>query len=217
MPGTNRSDIKRGLEVDIVLKADQPTGKLTRGVVQDILTSSGTHHRGIKVRLTSGQVGRVQNIINANLKKTVMQNMPKVLIKTRPIIKKNPEPLPKVEATPKVESVKPNPTAVKAEERREAQEENGIRRTGRSRSRGRCRAAIRCRRQHTIAIRAANLPASGQANVPSGSIRRCRRAVRSDSVPGSFPGAMIPNDREPSPPGVIQRIARRCRVGAIGG
>ena len=48
--------------VDIVLKADQKTGKLTRGIVADILTSSALHHRGIKVRLKDGQVGRVQNI-----------------------------------------------------------------------------------------------------------------------------------------------------------
>lgn len=64
MNGTNRSNIKPGIIVDIVLKKDQPTGKLTRGVVQDILTSSSEHHRGIKVRLTDGQVGRVQNIID---------------------------------------------------------------------------------------------------------------------------------------------------------
>jgi len=62
--GTIRENIHSGLEVDIVLKKDQPTGKLTRGVVQDILTSSNQHHRGIKVRLTDGQVGRVQKIVN---------------------------------------------------------------------------------------------------------------------------------------------------------
>ncbi len=62
MDGTNRSNIKIGGEVDIVLKADQPTGKLTHGKVADILTSSGQHHRGIKVRLEDGQVGRVQKI-----------------------------------------------------------------------------------------------------------------------------------------------------------
>ncbi len=64
MNGQNRKDIRPGLTVDIVLKADQPTGKLTRGIVQDILTSSREHHRGIKVRLTSGQVGRVQHIVS---------------------------------------------------------------------------------------------------------------------------------------------------------
>lgn len=63
MSGQVRSDIRPGLEVDIVLKQDQPTGKLTRGIVKDILTNSPRHPHGIKVRLTSGQVGRVKNII----------------------------------------------------------------------------------------------------------------------------------------------------------
>lgn len=63
-PGTVRSSIQRGTTVDIVLKADQRTGKLTRGVVKDILTNSPTHSRGIKVRLEDGQIGRVQNIIS---------------------------------------------------------------------------------------------------------------------------------------------------------
>lgn len=63
MNGQNRNDIQPGLVVDIVLKEDQPTGKLTRGVVQDILTSSAFHPHGIKVRLDSGEVGRVQEII----------------------------------------------------------------------------------------------------------------------------------------------------------
>jgi uncharacterized repeat protein (TIGR03833 family) len=62
MDGTNRSNIKIGGEVDIVLKKDQPTGKLTHGKVKDILTSSSSHHRGIKVRIEDGQVGRVQKI-----------------------------------------------------------------------------------------------------------------------------------------------------------
>ncbi len=61
--GTLRQDIYPGLEVDIVLKKDQPTGKLTRGIVEDLLTGSAEHHRGIKVRLEDGQVGRVQEII----------------------------------------------------------------------------------------------------------------------------------------------------------
>ena len=65
MNGQNRKDIKIGIEVDIVLKADQPTGKLTHGKVANILTSSGQHHRGIKVRLEDGQVGRVQKIYPA--------------------------------------------------------------------------------------------------------------------------------------------------------
>ncbi|CAI6063353.1 YwbE family protein [Cohnella sp. JJ-181] len=61
--GRNRSDIKPGLTVDIVLKQDQRTGKLTRGVVKDLLTNSATHPHGIKVRLQDGQVGRVQAVI----------------------------------------------------------------------------------------------------------------------------------------------------------
>ncbi len=63
MQGQIRKDIYAGVTVDIVLKADQRTSKLTRGVVKDILTNSQTHPRGIKVRLTDGQVGRVQAII----------------------------------------------------------------------------------------------------------------------------------------------------------
>lgn len=62
MDGTNRNNIKIGAEVDIVLKVDQPTGKLTHGKVAEILTSDSSHHRGIKVRLEDGQVGRVQKI-----------------------------------------------------------------------------------------------------------------------------------------------------------
>jgi uncharacterized repeat protein (TIGR03833 family) len=63
MDGTRRSDIKPGMTVLIVLKQDQPTGKLTKGVVKDILTSSATHPHGIKVRLQDGQVGRVKQIV----------------------------------------------------------------------------------------------------------------------------------------------------------
>ena len=63
MDGTKRADIKIGAEVDIVLKKDQPTGKLTRGRVARILTGGSEHHRGIKVMLEDGQVGRVQNIL----------------------------------------------------------------------------------------------------------------------------------------------------------
>ncbi len=63
MNGQNREDIKIGAEVDIVLKSDQRTGSLTRGIVAEILTSSDSHPHGIKVRLEDGQVGRVQNII----------------------------------------------------------------------------------------------------------------------------------------------------------
>lgn len=64
MQSQNRSNIHPGSEVYIVLKQDQPTGKLTRGIVQDILTSSPTHPHGIKVRLTDGKVGRVKQVIN---------------------------------------------------------------------------------------------------------------------------------------------------------
>lgn len=60
--GRKRADIKQGLKVSIVLKQDQRTGKLTEGVVRDILTNSATHPHGIKVRLESGQVGRVKII-----------------------------------------------------------------------------------------------------------------------------------------------------------
>jgi uncharacterized repeat protein (TIGR03833 family) len=61
--GTTRSDIRPGLRVSIVLKEDQRTGKLTDGVVREVLTSSRTHPHGIKVRLESGQVGRVKKIL----------------------------------------------------------------------------------------------------------------------------------------------------------
>jgi uncharacterized repeat protein (TIGR03833 family) len=63
MNGQNRSDIYPGLEVDIILKQDQRSGKRTRGIVKDLLTSSAHHSRGIKVRLEDGQVGRVVEII----------------------------------------------------------------------------------------------------------------------------------------------------------
>jgi len=62
-PHQLRSHIHPGLTVDIVLKKDQPTGRLTRGTVGRILTNSPNHWRGIKVMLTDGQVGRVQAII----------------------------------------------------------------------------------------------------------------------------------------------------------
>jgi uncharacterized repeat protein (TIGR03833 family) len=64
MNGQNRSDIYPGLEVEIILKKDQRSGKRTRGIVQDLLTSSPYHSRGIKVRLADGQVGRVAQIID---------------------------------------------------------------------------------------------------------------------------------------------------------
>jgi len=63
MDGRNRSDVKSGLEVAIVLKNDQRSGKLTYGTVQDLLTNSKFHPHGIKVRLTDGQVGRVKEIV----------------------------------------------------------------------------------------------------------------------------------------------------------
>lgn len=62
MNGQNRSDVLPGMDVEIVLKKDQKTGKLTRGVVNDILTKSSIHPHGIKVRLKDGQIGRVQKI-----------------------------------------------------------------------------------------------------------------------------------------------------------
>ena len=62
MDGTRRADIKPGAEVCIVLKEDQRSGKLTRGIVRDILTQSATHPHGIKVRLQSGEVGRVKEV-----------------------------------------------------------------------------------------------------------------------------------------------------------
>lgn len=63
MNGKKRADIKPGMTVLIVLKKDQPTGKLTKGIVKDVLTKSSTHPHGIKVRLRGGQVGRVKEIL----------------------------------------------------------------------------------------------------------------------------------------------------------
>ena len=63
MDGRNRSDIKPGMRVKIVLKKDQPTGKLTEGIVKNLLTRSSHHPYGIKVRLEDGQIGRVQEIL----------------------------------------------------------------------------------------------------------------------------------------------------------
>jgi len=62
MSGTERNKIRPGLEVDVVQKQDQHSGVLTRGVVRDILTKSPTHPHGIKVRLETGEVGRVKQI-----------------------------------------------------------------------------------------------------------------------------------------------------------
>jgi len=63
MNGKQRADIRAGMRVAIVLKQDQRTGKRTVGTVKDLLTNSANHPHGIKVRLTDGQVGRVQEIL----------------------------------------------------------------------------------------------------------------------------------------------------------
>jgi uncharacterized repeat protein (TIGR03833 family) len=63
MDGTRRSDIRPGLRVSIVMKKDQRTGKLTEGIVKEILTNSAAHPHGIKVRLESGEIGRVKQIL----------------------------------------------------------------------------------------------------------------------------------------------------------
>jgi uncharacterized repeat protein (TIGR03833 family) len=64
MSNRTRKNIEKGMEVKIVLKADQRTGILTEGIVKDILTNSPNHPHGIKVRLESGEVGRVKEIID---------------------------------------------------------------------------------------------------------------------------------------------------------
>ena len=63
MSGQRREDLWPGLEVAIILKKDQRTGKKTTGIIQDLLTSAPYHSRGIKVRLESGEIGRVADII----------------------------------------------------------------------------------------------------------------------------------------------------------
>ncbi|MHA2163466.1 MAG: YwbE family protein [Candidatus Thorarchaeota archaeon] len=68
--GTSRRNIHPGDTVDIVMKRDQRTSKLIRGIVKEILTNSSTHPHGIKVRLQSGQVGRVQTIIKPRAEKS---------------------------------------------------------------------------------------------------------------------------------------------------
>jgi uncharacterized repeat protein (TIGR03833 family) len=65
MKGTKRVDIKLGMRVLIVLKKDQRSGKLTEGIVKDVLTNSPNHHHGIKVRLKSGDIGRVKKIVSS--------------------------------------------------------------------------------------------------------------------------------------------------------
>ena len=67
MDGTVRANIKPGMLVAIILKKDQRSGELTEGVVKNILTRSPKHHRGIKVRLEDGQVGRVQEILEEDV------------------------------------------------------------------------------------------------------------------------------------------------------
>jgi len=62
MQGQNRKEIKVGADVGIILKEDQRSGKITEGIVQEILTKSMFHPHGIKVRLTSGEVGRIKSI-----------------------------------------------------------------------------------------------------------------------------------------------------------
>lgn len=64
LSGKNRSNIRQGLEVNIVLKQDQRSGQLTKGVVRDILTKSSFHPHGIKVRLEHGEVGRVKEVLS---------------------------------------------------------------------------------------------------------------------------------------------------------
>ena len=64
MNGTNRVNIKPGIRVLIVLKKDQRSGKITEGIVKNILTKSSTHPHGIKVRLESGEIGRVKEILS---------------------------------------------------------------------------------------------------------------------------------------------------------
>ncbi len=63
MDGKTRANIKPGILVNIILKKDQRTGELTQGIVKNILTSAPFHHRGIKVRLDDGQIGRVAEIL----------------------------------------------------------------------------------------------------------------------------------------------------------
>ncbi|HWO01535.1 MAG TPA: YwbE family protein [Blastocatellia bacterium] len=65
MNGQHRQNVRAGAEVDVVLKRDQGSGRLTRGIVTDILTNSSFHRHGIKVRLASGEVGRVQEVFDS--------------------------------------------------------------------------------------------------------------------------------------------------------
>ena len=64
LKGTKRADIKSGIRVLIVLKKDQRSGKLTEGIVKDVLTNSPNHHQGIKVQLKNSEIGRVKKIVS---------------------------------------------------------------------------------------------------------------------------------------------------------
>jgi len=66
LDGKDRKNVRPGLRVDIVLKADQRSGRLTRGVVKEVLSKSSFHPHGIKVRLETGEVGRVKEVIEEN-------------------------------------------------------------------------------------------------------------------------------------------------------
>jgi len=64
MNGQHRQNVRAGVEVNVILKKDQASGKLTRGIVKDILTKSSFHQHGIKVRLVSGEIGRAQEVFD---------------------------------------------------------------------------------------------------------------------------------------------------------
>ena len=66
MNGQHRKNVRPGVEADIILKKDQGSARLTRGIVKDILTNSSFHPHGIKVRLVSGDVGRVQEVLGVS-------------------------------------------------------------------------------------------------------------------------------------------------------
>jgi uncharacterized repeat protein (TIGR03833 family) len=68
MKATDRKNVAKGTHVRVVRKEDQRSGKLTEGIVEDVLTRSAVHPHGIKVRLTSGVVGRVKEILKGELK-----------------------------------------------------------------------------------------------------------------------------------------------------
>ena len=80
MDGKTRANIKSGTLVNIVLKKDQRTGELTEGVVKDLLTSAPYHHRGIKVRLMDGQIGRVQEIIEDDFQNALNYKLKALII-----------------------------------------------------------------------------------------------------------------------------------------